>query len=97
MYKRRFKTSFLKNELDLPYSAIHDEITGTSRWSIHHKIVFEHEGKYYQAFYSEGATELQHEYPWEFEDEVECIEVELKPVTVMKWVPKEQQEGSNEI
>ncbi|MNH75641.1 hypothetical protein D3C73_278910 [compost metagenome] len=84
----KFKTSYLKNELDLPYSAMVDEITDTSRWSIHHKIVFEHDGKFYQAHYSEGATEMQDESPWEYEDEVDCVEVELREVKIMKWVPK---------
>lgn len=84
----KFKTSYLKNELDLPSSALVDEITDTSRWSIHHKIVFEHDGKFYQAYYSEGATEQQCESPWEYEDEVDCDEVELKEVKVMKWVVK---------
>lgn len=84
----KFKKNYLKNELGLPYSAMVDEITETSRWSIHHKIVFEHEGKFYQTYYSEGATEMQDESPWEYEDEVECVEVELKEVKVMKWIPK---------
>jgi hypothetical protein len=83
----KFESKYLKNELDLPYSAILDEITDTSRWSIHHKIVFEHEGKYYRTFYSEGATEMQDESPWEYEKEVDCVEVELKEVVVEQWVP----------
>ena len=40
--------------------------------------------------YSEGATELQDERPWEYQDEVECIEVELKEVKVKKWVPVDE-------
>jgi predicted nuclease of restriction endonuclease-like RecB superfamily len=83
----KFKKSYLKNELDLPYSALVDEITDTSRWSIHHKIVFQHDGKFYSIHYSEGATEMQDESPWEYEEDVDCTEVELKEVKVMKWVP----------
>lgn len=83
----KFKKNFLVNELDLPSAAILDEITDNSRWSIHHKIVFEHDGKFYQTHYSEGATEMQDESPWEYEDDVDCVEVELKPVQVMKWLP----------
>jgi hypothetical protein len=83
----KFKTSFLRKELDLPDAAIKDEITDTSRWSIHHRIVFEHNGIFYQTYYSVGATEMQDEGPWEHESEVDCVEVELKPTTVMKWVP----------
>lgn len=84
----KFKKSYLINELGLPYSAMVDKIIDTSRWSIHHEIVFEHQGKFYQTEYSEGATEMQDESPWEYDDEVDCVEVELKPVQVMKWVPK---------
>ena len=38
--------------------------------------------------YSVGATECQCESPWEYAaDEIECTEVELKEVTIKKWVP----------
>ena len=77
---------YLINELNLPDSAILDEITDTSRWSVHHRIVFKHDDKFYETYYSEGATEMQDESAWEYDDEVECDEVELKEVTVVKWV-----------
>lgn len=80
---------FLINELDLPYNALTNEITDTSRWSIHHEIVFAHDGKFYRTWYSEGATEQQCESPWEYQENVECYEVELKEVTIKKWVNKE--------
>ncbi|KAF6565357.1 hypothetical protein G9G63_09365 [Paenibacillus sp. EKM202P] len=83
----KFKKNYLINELDLPDTALVDEITDTSRWSIHHNIIFEHQGKFYQTHYSEGATEMQDESPWEYEEDVDCDEVELKEVKVMKWVP----------
>lgn len=86
MTKINLHKDYLINELDLPHSAILDEITDTSRWSVHHRIVFEYEGKFYEAYYSEGATEMQDESAWEYEDEVECDEVELKEVKVRKWV-----------
>ncbi len=85
----KFSKDYLNGELDLPYGAIVDEIVDTSRWSIHHRIVFDNNGKFYQAYYSEGATECQDESPWEYEDEIECTEVELKEVKVKKWVPVE--------
>lgn len=84
----KFKKDFLINKLNLPHSAILDEIVGNSRWSIQHKIIFEHQGKFYRAYYSIGATEMQDESPWEYEDEVECVEVELKKVEVLKWIDK---------
>lgn len=79
---------YLINELNLPEDAVLDKITDTSRWSVHHEIVFLHDGKFYETHYSEGATESQDESPWEYDDEVECYEVELKEVLVKKWVRK---------
>lgn len=80
---------YMMNELDLPDSALLDEITSTSRWNVHHRIIFPYQGRFYQAHYSEGATEMQDESPWEYEDVVTCEEVELKEVKVKKWVVKE--------
>jgi len=77
------------DELDLPWSALEDEIIDTSRWSVHHSIVFEDGGKFYQTSYSVGATEQQCEAPWEYEDDIDVVEVERKPVTVEQWVPVE--------
>lgn len=83
----KFKKEFLRDELDLPYNAIENHVIDNSRWSIQHEIIFEHEGKFYQAYYSVGATECQDERPWEYEDEVECTEVVKQEVTRMEWVP----------
>ena len=89
MNKKVFTKDYLKNELELPYSAIYDEICDNSRWSIYHVCVFENDGKFYRAGYSVGATECQDESPWEYEDNIECTEVELKSVMVEKWIPVE--------
>lgn len=85
--KMVFSKDYLRDELDLPSSALVDDIIDNSRWSIHHKIVFEDKGKFYQTYYSEGATEMQDESPWEYDDDVECTEVELRDVKVKKWMP----------
>lgn len=88
----KFKRDYLINELGVPYDCnlIHEEIVDVTRWSIVKEIVFQDtDGKYYQTTYSEGATELQDESPWEYEDMVECTEVELKEVKLMMWTPKE--------
>lgn len=87
----KFKKEYLIEELGLPYDCdlVNEEIIDTSRWSIIKEIVFQDkDGKYYQTTYSEGATECQEEAPWEYEDEVECVEVELREVKIMKWCPK---------
>lgn len=90
--KKVFKKDFLRNELDLPWSALEDIITDTTRWSILHTIVFEFDGKFYRANYSVGATECQDERPWEYEDEIECIEVAKKQVLVEQWMPVKDEE-----
>ena len=89
MGKIKLHKDFLINKLDLPYSAIKDDIVDTSRWSVHHEIIFSYDGKFYRTYYYEGATEMQDERPWEYETEIECIEVELKEVKVKKWVEVE--------
>lgn len=76
---------YLKNELDLPSNAIKDTITSTSRWSIHHEIVFLHDDKYWMTYYSEGATEQQDERPWEYDTEIECTEVHIVEKTIKVW------------
>lgn len=76
---------FLENELNLPYSAIRNTISDTSRWRIHHNIIFAHNGKFYETYYSVGATEMQDEGPWEYDEEVECFEVKLVEKTIKVW------------
>lgn len=76
---------FLINELDLPYEAIKDNIVSTSRWSEHHEIIFEHEGKFYETSYSCGLTEMQEERPWMYEEEIECHEVQLVEKKITTW------------
>lgn len=66
---------------------IADKIEDTSRWSVHHKLIFELNGQTYMTYYSEGATEYQDERPWEYEKEVECFPVELVEKTVKVWEP----------
>ena len=88
-----FSKDYLMNELDLPYGrTVSDKIIDTTRWSIIHEIIFEDKGRFYQTTYSEGATECQDESPWEYEENIECDEVELKEIKVMKWCKKETHE-----
>lgn len=61
------------------FKVISKDITDTSRWAVHHSLIFSFEGKFYQTNYREGATEYQDESPFEHDpDEIECKEV--KPV-----------------
>lgn len=88
------RRSFTKQEiedLDLPYNKSivkSDEIIEVTRWSIVHQLVFKHDNKYWRCLYREGATELQDESPFEYDDVVEATEVELKDVTVKVWIDK---------
>jgi hypothetical protein len=57
---------------------VSDMLTGKSRWSINHELVFKEAatGRFFCAHYSEGATEQQDESPFEYEpDDVEVTEV----------------------
>jgi hypothetical protein len=79
---------FPKQELlymGLPEAAIEDEVAGTSRWSVQHEIVFEKDGKFYRTYYSIGATEMQDESPWEYDNEVECWEVHKVQKMMEVW------------
>jgi len=69
---------------------VYNKVIDTSRWSTHYEQVFKLGGKYFMTHYSEGATEMQFESPYEYEGEwVEVIEVVPKEVTVTKYVSKE--------
>ena len=83
---------FQKLESGKDYAEIiYDKITDTSRWSVHHECVFKLGDKFYMTHYSEGATEIQDEAPYEYEgDWIEITEVVPKEFTVIKYVPKEE-------
>ena len=83
----KFKKEILIDELDLPYSALEDNIIDTTRWSEIHEIVFKLDDKFYQTSYSKGSTEMQDEGPWDDEDEVECTEVHQVDKVVKVWEP----------
>ena len=57
---------------------IDDIISGKSRWSINHNLVFTEKAtwRFYRVRYSEGATEQQDERPFEYDgDDIEAEEV----------------------
>lgn len=61
--------------------------TGSGRWSIWQEGIFLHKptGKYYQFNWSFGATEQQDESPFEYEEEVEPVEVVQVEKVVKVW------------
>ena len=90
MKKKNFTKDYLINELFLPDEAIEDIIIDNTRWTAIRRIVFQDkDGKYYQTTYSIGSTEMQCESPWEYEETIECLEVELREVVRKEWCPVE--------
>ncbi len=71
------------------FTTIESEITDTSRWSLHHKGVFQHKptGKFYATNWRVGATENCDEDAFEYDKEVEFTEVIPQEVTVIKYLP----------
>jgi len=76
MTSRFFSKGFL---VDLTWdedSYVVHEIWGRRRWDVIYRAVFEHESKFYETTYQVGATEVQDERPYEYEDdEISCKEV----------------------
>lgn len=83
-------------EMGLPYDApeggrvISDDITGKSRWSVHHLLVVQfaeqvETDKAWAFTYSVGATECQEERPWEYDNEVTARLVRKVTKTVEVW------------
>lgn len=79
---------WMLDTLDDSDLVVRDIIVDNSRWSLQHELIFKFDGKLYRAYYSVGATEMQDERPWEYEDEVKCIEVMAVPSIDYKAVPK---------
>lgn len=83
---KKFSVEYLKEVLNLPEDALEERIVDHNRWSVVYEIIFQDtDGKYYKTWYSIGATEYQDERPWEYDTEVECIEVHKKLVTKYEW------------
>lgn len=67
-----------------------------SRWSTHFRLIFKPEGedKLYETNYSKGSTENQEsEGPWEYEDEIECVEVVEYEKIVLDYKPAEDNDA----
>lgn len=81
----KFTRQQLVDSLDDDDATVLSEICDTSRWSIQYRRVFKLDGKFYETFYSVGATEQQDESPYEYDSEsIECDEV--APVEVLMTV-----------
>lgn len=86
-------------DMDMPWEApeggkiISDKIVGQRRWSTDHELIVrfpdQPEDQAWSFGYSVGSTEGQDEGPWEYEKETTATLMQLKEVTVKKWVPAE--------
>lgn len=93
MTTKKFPKATMESILWGDEGKIHlDSIVSTSRWSITHRLVFSPEGeeKLYETEYSTAATELQCEQPFEYQDEVECTEVEAFEKVIVDYRPVER-------
>lgn len=87
---REFDKSFLQETIfgNTDAEIVEDEIIDHSRWSVHHYLVFQFEGKHYGLPYSRGATEMQDESPLEYEpDRIAVVEVEPVEIVKRDWRP----------
>ena len=86
-----FKKDFLKyidNEKNV--DVISTELIDSSRWSLQYRRVFLYEDRFYETYFSRGATEQQDEHPYEYdEDEIECNEVFPIEKTIIVYEQKE--------
>lgn len=77
----KFEKTILQEIVDEEYDeilseVIKDTIVETTRWSIVHECIFKFGGLLYKTSYRRGATEMQEESPYEYdEDMIECQEV----------------------
>ena len=92
MAKKKYSLNkeFIMEMVGLPFDAddgviIYDKIIENSRWSILHELVFCWRGNHYMTSYSVGATEMQYERPWEYDDKVDCYKVTPVEKTIIVW------------
>ncbi|MFE0472735.1 hypothetical protein ACFW2V_14070 [Streptomyces sp. NPDC058947] len=71
-------------------TSIFTEVVEAGDWEITTRMIFlaPDDGKHYEIYYKQGATELQEDTdPWADEDQVEATEVEKRPVVRAEWKP----------
>jgi hypothetical protein len=90
---KTYHRSELSDDLNLPYNldiVQSDQITGTTRWSEIHELVFQDpdDRLFWRVSYSQGLTEDQDEVPFgeESPEDVDAVQMMLRPLTVLRWV-----------
>jgi hypothetical protein len=68
---------------------LYDELFDTTRWSHVREFVFRapDDGKAYRVYYWVGATEMQDQDVWNWDNKIAGAEVEQVQVTKTKWKP----------
>lgn len=90
---KKFNREYLIEELGLPSEAIYKEPVEQHRWETLYKIIFQDkDGTYWKTYVLRGSTEMQPTIPWEFEEEVECQQVEKRIIQVEDWAPVDEGE-----
>ena len=81
----------IANDESEAFEKVEDKIIDNGRWSIVYEMIFKTPtGKFYRSFFNRGATEMQDEQPYEYdEDIIECEEVVWKEITISAWLAKE--------
>jgi hypothetical protein len=72
---------------------LHQAQVDTRRWVSVHELVFRapDDGKTYRVRYEQGLTDNQDDHdPWDYKKAIKATEVELRPVTVERWFPVEE-------
>lgn len=69
------------------FEKVEENCIDQERWSVVYEGIFKQKstGKFYKVVWSVGATECQEERPFEYEKEVEFIEVEPYEKLVVVW------------
>ncbi|MNL74347.1 hypothetical protein D3C87_1999720 [compost metagenome] len=88
-FSKEFLQELLWDDFDPDkWEVMTNKLIGKSRWSLRYHQVFKDKisNKYYETFYSQGATESQDEGPYEYDDdEIDCNEVAPVEVVVTQY------------
>lgn len=68
---------------------LHCELYDTTRWAHIYEFVFRapDDGKAYRVYYWRGATEMQDQDLWDWENKIKAVEVEQVQVVTTEWKP----------
>lgn len=92
----QFSKEFLRGVIsgDSEAKVIEDTLIDHRRWVVRHRMVFKYQDKFYEVCYDVGATELQDEGPFEWEqDPITVKEVRPINVTTRAWITVEESNG----